>query len=121
MMASSRRPTSRFQPGMAAMYCCTGASPSPLGICGLPPESSTGFFAALVPSCFAAALSDVLPAMGSGLPAGALPYGTPGHVGQDEQVDTGKHQQVLLRQRLVEEPAVRTLPRCRGQAGDDDR
>jgi hypothetical protein len=28
MSASRRRPTSLFQPGMAAMYACTGASPS---------------------------------------------------------------------------------------------
>src|SRR3546814_18044428 len=28
MSASRRRPTSRFQPGMAAMQACTGASPS---------------------------------------------------------------------------------------------
>jgi len=33
------------QPGMAAIWACTGASPSPLAICGLPPESSTGFAA----------------------------------------------------------------------------
>ena len=32
MSASSWRPTSRFQPGMAAMYACTGASPSPFAI-----------------------------------------------------------------------------------------
>ena len=29
MSASSLRPTSRFHPGSAAMYACTGASPSP--------------------------------------------------------------------------------------------
>jgi hypothetical protein len=28
---------------MAAMYACTGASPSALAICGFPPESSFGF------------------------------------------------------------------------------
>jgi hypothetical protein len=28
---------------MAAMYACTGASPSPFAICGLPPERSFGF------------------------------------------------------------------------------
>src|SRR5687768_9400383 len=42
--ASRRRPPSRFQPGRAAMYACTGASPSAFAICGLPPERSfTGF------------------------------------------------------------------------------
>src|SRR5688572_3814620 len=39
--ASRRFPMSRFQPGIAAMYACTGASPSALAICGLPPESRT--------------------------------------------------------------------------------
>ena len=43
MSASRRRPTSRFQPGMAAMYAWTGASPSAFAICGLPPERSFGF------------------------------------------------------------------------------
>src|SRR6187431_1559918 len=38
MIASRRRPRSRFQPGIAAMYACTGASPSAFAICGLPPE-----------------------------------------------------------------------------------
>jgi hypothetical protein len=28
------------QPGNAAMYACTGASPSAFAICGLPPERS---------------------------------------------------------------------------------
>jgi len=42
--SSSRRTTSRFHPGMAAMYARTGASPSPLAICGLSPERSLGFF-----------------------------------------------------------------------------
>src|SRR6266849_7319049 len=41
MSASSQRPTSRFQPGIAAMYACTGASPSAFAICGLPPERRT--------------------------------------------------------------------------------
>src|SRR5688572_30988269 len=36
--ASRRLPISRFQPGIAAMYACTGASPSAFAICGLPPE-----------------------------------------------------------------------------------
>src|SRR4029078_10846102 len=35
-----RFPMSRFQPGIAAMYACTGASPSAFAICGLPPERS---------------------------------------------------------------------------------
>src|SRR6185295_5913852 len=38
MSASRRFPRSRFQPGIAAMYACTGASPSAFAICGLPPE-----------------------------------------------------------------------------------
>src|SRR5512146_1476953 len=41
MSASRRFPRSRFQPGIAAMYACTGASPSAFAICGLPPESGT--------------------------------------------------------------------------------
>src|SRR5688500_1377747 len=41
MSASRRFPTSRFQPGIAAMYACTGASPSAFAICGLPPERRT--------------------------------------------------------------------------------
>src|SRR5437588_12247051 len=41
MSASRRFPRSRFQPGIAAMYACTGASPSAFAICGLPPESRT--------------------------------------------------------------------------------
>src|SRR5436190_9375030 len=43
MSASSCVPTSRFQPGIAAIYDCTGASPSAFAICGLPPESSATF------------------------------------------------------------------------------
>src|SRR5687768_5357242 len=39
--ASRRCPMSRFQPGIAAMYACTGASPSAFAICGLPPERRT--------------------------------------------------------------------------------
>src|SRR5688572_27559514 len=39
--ASRRFPRSRFQPGIAAIYACTGASPSALAICGLPPERRT--------------------------------------------------------------------------------
>src|SRR5574341_1509235 len=41
MSASRRFPRSRFQPGIAARYACTGASPSAFAICGLPPESRT--------------------------------------------------------------------------------
>src|SRR5687768_3699644 len=41
MSASRRFPTSRFQPGIAEMYACTGASPSAFAICGLPPERRT--------------------------------------------------------------------------------
>src|SRR3990172_4566135 len=43
MSASRRFPRARFQPGIAAMYACTGASPSALAICGLPPERRTTF------------------------------------------------------------------------------
>jgi hypothetical protein len=38
---------SRFQPGIAAMYACTGASPSAFATRGLPPERRT---AALAPA-----------------------------------------------------------------------
>src|SRR3954471_11637582 len=58
MSASSRRATSRFQPGIAAMYACTGASPSAFAICGLPPDSKT------------APLEAGAPAFGLGLVAG---------------------------------------------------
>src|SRR5918994_4043026 len=44
MSASRRFPRSRFQPGIAAMYSCTGASPSAFAICGLPPERRTATF-----------------------------------------------------------------------------
>src|SRR5258706_5358550 len=44
MSASSRRPTSRFQPGIPAMYACTGASPSAFAMRGLPPERTTATF-----------------------------------------------------------------------------
>src|ERR1700737_505742 len=40
MSASSRFPTLRFQPGIAAMYARTGALPSAFAICGLPPARS---------------------------------------------------------------------------------
>src|ERR1041385_4545122 len=48
MSASRRFPKSRFQPGIAAMYACTGASPSAFAICGLPPERSFTGLALLV-------------------------------------------------------------------------
>src|SRR3546814_15253942 len=54
-MSSIRRPTSRFHPGIAAIYACTGGSPSPLGICGLPPERRTRS-----PAAWPAALSGFL-------------------------------------------------------------
>src|SRR5690606_23011355 len=41
--ASMRRPMSCLKPGIASMYAFTGASPKPIGICGLPPESRTIF------------------------------------------------------------------------------
>src|SRR5688572_2405444 len=47
MSASRRFPRSRFQPGIAAMYACTGASPSAFAICGLPPERRMGTFSPL--------------------------------------------------------------------------
>src|ERR1700688_1791649 len=50
MMSASRRfPRSRFQPGIAAMYACTGASPSAFAICALPPERSFTGLASLTP------------------------------------------------------------------------
>src|SRR2546425_12982518 len=49
MSASRRFPRSRFQPGISAMYACTGASPSAFGICGLPPERSFTGLASLAP------------------------------------------------------------------------
>src|SRR5688572_10495102 len=69
MRASRRLPRLLFQPGNAAMYACTGASPSAFAICGLPPARSfTGL-------AFAPALDGPLP-LGAGtrppLPAGAL-------------------------------------------------
>src|SRR5690348_9665806 len=44
MIVSSRVAASRCQPLNAAMYACTGASPSAFAICGLPPERRTTFF-----------------------------------------------------------------------------
>src|SRR5205809_275122 len=44
-MSTSRRfPRSRFQPGIPAMYACTGASPSAFAMRGLPPERTTATF-----------------------------------------------------------------------------
>src|SRR4029077_14933681 len=40
MSASRRFPRSCFQPGIPAMYACTGASPSAFAIWGLPPVRS---------------------------------------------------------------------------------
>src|SRR6266436_2322750 len=45
MSASRRFPRSRFQPGIPAMYACTGASPSAFAMRGLPPERTTATFA----------------------------------------------------------------------------
>src|SRR3984893_14707458 len=44
MSASRRFPRSRFQPGIAEMYACTGASPSAFAMRGLPPERTTATF-----------------------------------------------------------------------------
>src|SRR3981189_3625907 len=41
MSASRRFPRSRFQPGIPAMYACTGESPSAFAMRGLPPERTT--------------------------------------------------------------------------------
>src|SRR5260221_721277 len=49
MSASSQRPTLLFQPGIAAMYACTGGSPSAFAICGLPPERSFTGLASFAP------------------------------------------------------------------------
>src|SRR6266513_2750361 len=49
MSASMRFPRSRFQPGIPAMYACTGASPSAFAICGLPPARSFTGLASLAP------------------------------------------------------------------------
>src|SRR6266487_6911637 len=57
MSASRRFPTSRFQPGIPAMYSCTGASPSAFAMRGLPPERTATFspFRALIGLAFAPA------------------------------------------------------------------
>src|SRR5256885_14600310 len=69
MSASSQRPTSRFQPGIPAMYACTGVSPSAFAICGLPPERTFTGSALLAPGL------GLLPAFGGGLALGAaLPW-----------------------------------------------
>jgi hypothetical protein len=44
MSASRRFPRLRFQPGIPAMYACTGASPSAFAMRGLPPERTTATF-----------------------------------------------------------------------------
>src|ERR671919_3073735 len=44
MSASRRFPRSRFQPGIPAMYVCTGASPSAFAMRGLLPERTTATF-----------------------------------------------------------------------------
>src|ERR671918_548814 len=44
MSASRRFPRSRFQPGIPAMYACTGASPSAFAMRGLLPERTTATF-----------------------------------------------------------------------------
>jgi len=44
MIRSNAIPTPCFQSGSAAIQACTGPSPSPLAICGLPPVSSFGSF-----------------------------------------------------------------------------
>src|SRR5438093_7017105 len=43
MSVSRRFPMARFQPGIAAIYTCTGASPSAFAMRGLPPERRTTF------------------------------------------------------------------------------
>src|SRR5260221_1089535 len=78
MSASRRFPRSRFQPGIPAMYDCTGASPSAFAICGLPPERSFTGFASLAPGlafapAFAADL-DLVADLPAWLP-GAQPFG----------------------------------------------
>src|SRR5215469_8804042 len=42
--ASRRFPRSLFQPGILAMYACTGASPSAFAMRGLPPDRTTATF-----------------------------------------------------------------------------
>src|SRR6266571_6737828 len=61
MSASRRFPMSRFQPGIAAMYACTGASPSAFAICGLPPESRTTV--TFSPSCTLIGLALLAPGL----------------------------------------------------------
>src|SRR5687767_3991721 len=69
MSASRRFPASRFQPGSAAMYACTGALPSAFAIWGLPPERSLTF----------------PPPPAPGLPL--LDRGIPGHRGLYERLE----------------------------------
>src|SRR5205809_4442503 len=68
MSASRRFPMSRFQPGIAAMYASTGASPSAFAICGLPPESRTT--ATFLPSCTLIGLALLAPGLGFAPPFG---------------------------------------------------
>src|SRR4029450_8450918 len=60
MSASRRRPTSRFQLGMAAMYAWTGPSPSAFAIWGLPPARRAGFAATRLLATLFADLGDFL-------------------------------------------------------------
>src|SRR5439155_19119754 len=69
MSASRRSPRSRFQPGIAAMYACTGASPSAFAICGLPPERSFTGLAALAPGLAFVPAFAVFVALAAGLRA----------------------------------------------------
>src|SRR5436190_12427531 len=63
MSASTRFPMSRFQPGIAAMYACTGASPSAFAMRGLPPERTTATFS---PSCTLIGLAFLAPGLATG-------------------------------------------------------
>src|ERR1700674_1867916 len=72
MSASRRFPRSRFQPGIAAMYSCTGASPSAFAMRGLPPERTTATFSPFRALIGLASLAPGLafaPAFGVGLVA----------------------------------------------------
>src|SRR3546814_8809729 len=77
MSASRRRPRSLFQPGMAAMWACTGASPVPFAICGLPPERRTGFaafagFPGVLPAIVLTPTEKALPRRGQERHEGAI-------------------------------------------------
>src|SRR5436190_21119294 len=69
MSASRRFARSLFQPGIAAMYACTGASPSAFAICGLPPERSFTGLASLAPGLAFAPAFAVFVALVAGLRA----------------------------------------------------